>query len=396
MKQNKLILPYFNKLTLLLVSLTWLISFNINCLAQSKLSFSDLNHPDDLYLGYVYQQPGYMTQDPVGDLLLLETVKRLPRSIWGAITGTAEDKWKIHQVILPEVKLRFPEFTQDLHLEAEYDWIDLKDKNEVFKVGVEGRKKPFRLKQTKKMFLQIMAEEFHHNQIEPSLGTPHQWSSEFKENFKGKYLIYKKFSKLFLCLVRGVCSRFLVTGKETELTAYILDQDYQSITIDQMFRVSYRLNHGDLYLTLLTIENVLSRYWTIKNRQHLAITKRLKPFSNFHYQTDIFGQWYHLFGIMLYGYAKGSIKAVLVGATESIGSQILSRFEPERQENAINIQGGKIGAYLKKAVKKQRYRTFELNSELLAEENYLNQEDMTKRVQRKMKRQQKKLNKKGK
>jgi hypothetical protein len=366
-----------------------LILLSFSAFSQHRLAFSDLSHSNDLYLGYVYQQPHFMQTDPVGDLLLLETMKHLPKSIWGKITNNLEVKYKIHQTILPELKSKFPDFTQDLHLEVEYDWVNLKDENETFKVPLEGRKKPFKLKQTKKMFLQIIAEEYYNNGIMPSPGKPHQWSQEFKQAYKAKYIIYKQFSKVFLCLVRGVCSRFLVTGQENALTDYILAQDYQSITIDQMFRASYRLHHGDLYLTLLTIENVLSRYWTINNRQHLAITKRLKPFTNFHYDTDIFGQWYHLFGIMLYGHTKGSLRAVFVGATESIGSQILSGFESERQENAINIQGGKIGAYLKKIVRKKLYQTVELDARLLDEESYLSQEDMSKRIERHKRRHQK-------
>lgn len=353
-------------------------------IAVEPLKFEDIQTEQDKLLGYIYQQPYQMQDDPVGDMLLLETVKKLPKSLISQLRGKYSEVFKNRHQIYSELRIKFPDHTVQLQEELNYDLTDLKDKKETFKVAVEGNKKPFRLKKAKRMFLQVIAEE-HRNGITPSYGKPHTWSKEFKKKTKGKYILYKRFSKVFLCLVRGVCSRFIVSDQEDNLVQYILEQDYESITLDQLFRQSYRLNNGDVYLTLLTIENVLSRYWNVPNRKNLAITKRLKPFSNFHYETDIFGQWYHLFGIMLYGYTEGSVKSTFVGAFEGLGSLILSGFKPERQENAINTQGGKIGAFLKRAVKRKKYENFEFDQSNLLEKVYLRVQDMKRRIKKKKK-----------
>ena len=102
----------------------------------------------------------------------------------------------------------------------------------------------------------------------------------------------------------------------------------------------------------------------------------------------MFGQWYHLFGVMLYGYVEGSFKSQSVGALEGLGSLILCRFEPERQENAINIQGAKLGSYLKKIIKNGLYRSFSTSEEYLKESYYLRKQDMSRIVKRKIKKKQ--------
>lgn len=363
----------------------------ILCLCFLNVSYSqdslDLDgfNSDDILLGYIYQQPRYLKEDPVGDLLLLDTMKQLPRSIYSQLKGTYEEEYKYRNEIFRELNAKYPNFSKIRNDELIYDYTDLKDQSEDFKVAVEGNKRPFIMKNTKQMLLQVITDMYLQKKIIPQSGEPHSWSDTFLQAYQGQYIISKRLSKLLSCLARGVCSRYMVTGKENDLYQYIVDQEYASITIDRMLSKSYEINDGDIYLTLLTIENVLSRYWDVQDRENLALTKRLKPFTNYHYDTDVFGQWYHLFGVMLYGYVEGSFKSKSVGAIEGLGSLILCRFEPERQENAINIQGAELGAYLKKIMKNGLYRSFSTSEEYLQENYYLRKQDMSRIVKRKIK-----------
>ena len=352
--------------------------------SQENLDLDGFNS-DDILLGYIYQQPRYMEEDPVGDLLLIDTMKQLPRSIFSQLKGTYEEEYKYRNKIFIELNAKYPNFSKIRNDELVYDYTDLKDQNEDFKVPVEGNKRPFIMKNTKHMLLQVITNIYLQKNIKPKYGKPHSWSDTFLQAYQGQYIISKRLSKLLSCLARGVCSRYMVTGKENDLYQYIVSQDYASITIDRMLSKSYEMNDGDMYLTLLTIENVLSRYWDVEGREDLALTKRLKPFTNYHYDTDVFGQWYHLFGVMLYGYVEGSFKSQSVGALEGLGSLILCRFEPERQENAINIQGAKLGSYLKKIIKNGLYRSFSTSEEYLKESYYLRKQDMSRIVKRKIK-----------
>ena len=70
---------------------------------------------------------------------------------------------------------------------------------------------------------------------------------------------------------------------------------------------------------------------------------------------DVFGSWYHLFGVMLLGCVEGGVKSNLVGRVESFGGRILDMRSMKRkklihlligsdpQEEKINRYGGIIG-----------------------------------------------------
>ncbi|PIU18251.1 MAG: hypothetical protein COT18_10870, partial [Elusimicrobia bacterium CG08_land_8_20_14_0_20_59_10] len=218
---------------------------------------------------------------------------------------------------------------------------------------------PFKVKEMVKMLLQIMKEE-QAGGITPKLGTPHTWSPEFKEYCKKKgEMIPLGFSKLLVALASGVTSRHFKTGQEENLIRYILSRPDASITMDELFRASYRLNDGEFYLTILTNLNILSDNWRHPQRDQLAITRKLATICNFYQgKGDKYGAWYHFQGIMLYGYVQGGLRAWLVGSIESAGSHVLSHGTDEQQEDYVNATGGKVGAKVAKALERREYVTF--------------------------------------
>jgi hypothetical protein len=128
-----------------------------------------------------------------------------------------------------------------------------------------------------------------------------------------------------------------------------------------------------VYLTLLTIENVFSRDWKTPGREKLPITLRLRPIINhFGPNGNHVGSWYHLFGIMLYGYSENAVKAWFMGHTESLGRHILDHFRDETQEDDMNSTGGRIGAGLYKGLRRRNYLAVRLVPSHLEEPYYLN------------------------
>jgi hypothetical protein len=132
--------------------------------------------------------------------------------------------------------------------------------------------------------------------------------------------------------------------------------------MDQLFRRGYQLHNGDVYLTILAIENILGDNWRHPDRDKLAVTRKLASISNFYQgKGDKYGAWYHFHGIMLYGYVRGGLRAALIGGIETAGSHVLNSAHDqgdEQQEDYVNSTGGKIGARLAKAVREKLYEAF--------------------------------------
>jgi hypothetical protein len=86
---------------------------------------------------------------------------------------------------------------------------------------------------------------------------------------------------------------------------------------------------------------------------------------------DVFGHWYHLFGIMTSGFADGKLNAQVAAEVEARGSWIISRVKKKRQENMINERqenminrvgakvGGNLAEFLNAREKKQTYEVKE-------------------------------------
>ena len=161
-------------------------------------------------------------------------------------------------------------------------------------------------------------------------------------------------SKLFLCLACGWTSRYMLTGQEEALKAIIMAAPDRSLNIHDLFRESYVLNKGNLYLTLLTCENVLAGDPYRTDRGSDPIQVKLAYIRNDSSPAgDNYGAWYHFFGIGMYGFVRAPFVARAVAEIESFGSLFLEG--PDKQEDFINRLGAIWGRKLEKMVKNKTY-----------------------------------------
>lgn len=315
-----------------------------------------------------YRQPEYRLVDLQGDVSLLVYTRAVARAITKIILGSGaipEDKGhhrfaELNPVVAPPPgSLPREEDVPSMNIpEEEKDRLLAEIRNG--KLVIEGRRNPVRVWHMTRMFTQIIAEESAGG-IPPRYGKPHRWSTEFASRYGNNIenAPYTRFSKLLLALSSGITHRFMTTDQELLLIHYILSRPDQSVTIAELFRRSYRLNGGDVYLTLLSLENVLAEFWRTDNRENRAITRKLALVTNqFQGRGDKFGTWYHFFGIMLYAYVTDEATARAAANAESIGSHVLSRGEVETQEDFMNEQGAVVGAKLKEVVLYRKNRDY--------------------------------------
>lgn len=250
-------------------------------------------------------------------------------------------------------------------------------------IVVESKKTPLNPNALSGELIKVIEEE-EKKGIVLSRGEAHVWSQEFIKQRKtlSMQMMRSIPTKILAALSIGKTVDLLVTEKEKDLLAFILSQETSSLTVPEIFRKSFQLNHGNLYLTLLTIENVLADGWLHPRRSEFKRTENLKPFARvFGSQGDVFGHWYHLFGMMYFGYVKGSFHAAVAGKVEAIGSSVVSKFKGERQENRINMAGGRIGDNLRKYVKaREENKEFKLEIDETVEKD-----DLEKLVKKKVK-----------
>lgn len=322
----------------------------------------------DLEFARQYRQLAYSRHDLQSDVALAVYTKNLPKTLFQVLFGIIQDNGNpaggtyndINPVVQDPQVAPMPTEEQIKALDIPAD-----EKERMIvqlhnsKLQIDGRINPFRKKEMLNMMMQIINEE-RANGIEPRFGEPHEWSPQFIQYCKDKgEVIPLNFTKLLTALASGVTSRHFKTGTEAALINEILARQDNSMTMDQAFRASYRLNNGDVYLTILTIENILSDNWRHPERDKLAVTRKLAVINNFYNgKGDKYGSWYHFHGIMLYGYVRGGLRAALIGATESVGSHILSGGVDEQQEDYVNSTGGKIGARLAKIMRDKVYLSF--------------------------------------
>ncbi len=338
-----------------------------------------------------FRQASYQRYDLQSDVALAVYTKNLPKVLFQVLFGIAQDNgnpaggsYNNTNPVVEDAPVAMP-------TEAEIKALDLPaDEKERMivqlhnsTIQLEGRVNPFRKKEMLKMMMQIIKEE-QAGGLEPKFGEPHTWSPEFIKYCKDKgELIPLGFTKLLTALASGVTSRHFKTGTEELLINDILARRDGSATLDQVFRASYRINGGDVYLAILTIENILSDNWRHPQRDKLAVTRKLANICNFYQDRgDKYGAWYHFHGIMLYGYVRGGFRAALVGGIETAGSHILSGGVDEQQEDAVNSMGGKIGAKLAKVVREKLYSAFSADKNYCDPEIYLNlHEDFRDRLE---------------
>lgn len=341
-----------------------------------------------------YRQAAYSVHDLQSDVSLTVYTKGIAKTLLNILIGAINDGGDTNggtfgganQVVPSDPALQ-PHMPTEAEIMAQD--IPKEEKERMIvqlhnsQLTMDGRVNPFKVNEMVKMLLQIMKEESAGG-IAPKLGTPHTWSPEFMEySKKTGEVIPLGFSKLLVALASGVTSRHFKTGQEEALINYVLSRPDASITMDQLFRASYRLNNGEFYLTILTNLNILSDYWRHPQRDQLAVTHKLAVISNFYQgKGDKYGAWYHFQGIMLYGYVQGGLRAWLVGNIESAGSHVLSHGSDEQQEDYVNTTGGKVGAKIAKAMKNREYAAFTPDRNYCDPEVYLNlHEDFRDRME---------------
>ncbi len=338
-----------------------------------------------------FRQAGYQRYDLQSDVALAVYTKNLPKVLFQVLFGIAQDNGNPAGGSYNGVNPVIEDAPVAMPTEAEIKALDIPaDEKERMIVQLhnsamqlEGRVNPFRKKEMLDMMMQVIKEEQAAG-LQPRFGEPHTWSPEFIQYCKDKgELIPLGFTKLLTALASGVTSRHFKTGTEELLINDILARRDGSATLDQVFRASYRINGGDVYLAILTIENILSDNWRHPQRDKLAVTRKLANICNFYQDRgDKYGAWYHFHGIMLYGYVRGGFRAALVGGIETAGSHILSGGVDEQQEDAVNSMGGKIGAKLAKVVREKLYSAFSADKNYCDPEVYLNlHEDFRDRLE---------------
>ncbi len=328
-----------------------------------------------------YRQAAYQRYDLQSDVALAVYTKNLPKVLFQVLFGIAQDNGNTAGGSYSGINPVVEDAPVAMPTEAEIRALDIpQDEKDRMLVQLhnsglqlEGRVNPFRRKEMLAMMTQIIKEE-KAGGIEPRFGEPHTWSPEFIKYCKGKgEMLPLGFSKLLTALASGVTSRHFKTGTEVPLINYILSRGDNSATLDQVFRASYRLNNGDVYLAILTIENILSDNWRHPKRDKLAVTRKLANICNFYDgKGDKYGAWYHYHGIMLYGYVRGGFRAALIGGIETAGSHVLSGGVNEAQEDAVNSTGGRIGAKLAEIVKEKKYLQFTADKNYCDPAVYLN------------------------
>ena len=321
---------------------------------------------------FFYGQQGLQYEDPLADYALAtESVHTFFR-LGSALVGGNKTR-KANDELHEKLKATMTGFLQNPLDAAE------KAKNPIvapmkFSDPIPGsessKARPLNVAGFQKMLTQVIFEE-RKNGIEPKAGKVHTWSKQFTDKYKSNFAPFTLAPKLLIALAKGTTWQHMATGKELGLIDYMKTCPPHSIQFEQLFRAAYKLNDGDVYLSLMTIENVLAKNWRMPGRENLDVIQRLDDIANYGPTGDKYGCWYHLAGMMLYGYTDGALKAQTVGNVETAGSHVLSHFEAEWQENWVNHLGGKIGGNLRELIDTRAYLAAKDDPAALKVESYL-------------------------
>ncbi len=285
-----------------------------------------------------YQQQRYQLEDPLGDHALLNLLHLTATDVlWHTITGQGYGE------ILYEIN--------ELRSGFDYHLIEL----DRF-AGIKGRKPDASATEYRKtwsktddVFMAVISQERQYG-ITPTPGVCHRWSYAYRKNPQSDTFPYIFFSKLLWALSYGESSAYFVTENEAQLAQWIVDQELRSVTLEEVFRRSYQLNSGDVYLSLLTATNVFSRFWYMPDRENLSIATQLKLITaQQNGEGDNFGAWHHFWGLSLFGYCHGETNSRLAGWIESTGSSMVTN-QDEVDEDYINRHAGEAGAELRRLI----------------------------------------------
>lgn len=263
-----------------------------------------------------YAQNELMLVDRDGD-------RFLARLFW-ATCETGIKKCLLFKNVPPQqTQLRLPRFLQENPIVAiaEEPFTD----NSQVRPAFEAEKVFLNLRKI------ILAEE--RKGLIASVGEKHVWAEKRKSGL----------SKILVALATASSSRFLYVGQEENLIEWIKNRPDRSVTIEELFRQSYILNQGNVYLTILTIENVLSDATFEADRENTLVNQKLADL--YVASPNKFGDWYHFFGTMLAGYVGEP--AHLIVRLYSIYRKVTRGKSAEKATLAADKAGADIGAKLR-------------------------------------------------
>lgn len=295
-----------------------------------------------------YQQSEFALEDAKGDAFLIRKLDQVPLKLLQAL-----------------VKSSYPQ--AEIQKEKELKAFERAQKDAAgFKIG---KSIPIDVDRLINKCREIILR--YHPHIVPVLGEEHRWTPEAK-----RYLTYgfwhrfgrhifrkqKEFpsplflrSKLFLLLACGWTSRYAITGQEGALTERIMRYPDGRLQLHHMFMESYVLNRGNVYLTMLTAENVLAGDPYRVDRENDPIQKKLAYLRHDTVQMgDNYGAWYHFFGIGMYAIVRTGLISRSVAEIESLGSLFLEG--ADKQEDYINRYGAIFGKKFRKMLKNEDWK----------------------------------------
>lgn len=158
-------------------------------------------------------------------------------------------------------------------------------------------------------------------------------------------------SKIVVALATASSARFLYVGQEPALIAWIKNQPDNSVTPEMLFRQSYLLNKGNIYLTILTIENILSDATFEERREDTLVNHKLTDL--YAYSPNKFGDWYHFFGTMLAGYVQEPAK--IIAEMYSVYRKISRGENAEKSTMDADKSGAQLGGALRQFAEKESY-----------------------------------------
>jgi hypothetical protein len=318
----------------------------------------------DVDFSFIYRQAEFNLEDEQGDVSLCKSIVQKGVKQIGDLFHFKSPLGGFIDKMYEKAVIKYPEFIIPDDVGNPYDLIsfeatksiDLERTKRILSCELKRPTKvdPIKLNSFMKMIQQVIVEE--KNNIKLSAGEVHRWSKQSRRKYVFECPLILQAPKLLAMLATGVSFRFAYTGLEDVLVEEISHFPVRSLYPHDIFRMSYRLNKGNLYLTLLTIENVFSRHWTAPQRESKRVTTRLAHITN-DPENDNFGTWYHLFGTMLFGYSHGSFISWSAGVVEAGGSLVASGFKGETQENKINLMGARIGGRMRRLAKNDKRLT---------------------------------------
>jgi hypothetical protein len=359
--------------------LTLILFININVHASDSLREKCFTHP---IFGSLYEQSKPIIQNHLEDVALLNRARMSRENLLNELNvKTIDEAQRSEQVqwlekncseFLPKKKAGPIYASQEQVEDLEKCRSQLYDekleelKCDIFNVS---RKAPFK---TKELTNELMAQikKFEEAQKTKSfVGEFHQWEKTEKKKLVAQFPPSLVFSKILTALALGVTSKYLMTEKDQELREWLEKQSLVSVSPTDLFYQSLVLQNGDVYKALLSIENVLSEFWKSPNRNAIVQTTSLMSITNHcpgETKEDVFGSWYHMFGMMLYGCVHGPVAAQIVGRTEAAGGRILDAKSVKKngqsvllhlligsdpQEEKINRLSGLVGNQVCRQVK---------------------------------------------